>query len=235
MRRMPSSVGTISSCARRPGVAASSKPSPTSTPLIAWMPISAPASRESRRRSQWTCEPRPGRQPVHDDLDDAAEGVAVLVGLVDRGDHRLAGVGVEAAHRVVVEPGHVVGAGDRRRPARARRRARRRGRRSGRPTACSRKCAATATQRDAGRGLPGGGALEDRPGLVEVVLLHADQVGVAGPRPGQRGVAGQGVELDRGRPGRPTSPSPTWATRCCRSRSRPGRPGSRRGGRRRGA
>ena len=28
----------------------------------------------------------------------------------------------------------------------------------------------------------------------------------------------------RRRPGRPTSPSPTWATRCCRSRSRPGRP-----------
>ena len=50
-------------------------------------------------------------------------------------------------------------------------------------------------ERDPGRGLAGGGALEDRPGLVEAVLLHADQVGVAGPGPGQRGVAGQRVEL----------------------------------------
>ena len=47
------------------------------------------------------------RQPVHGDLDDAAEGVAVLVGLVDLGDHRLARVGVEAAHRVGVEVGDV--------------------------------------------------------------------------------------------------------------------------------
>ncbi len=63
VRRRPSSVGTISSWASDPGVAASSNPSPTSTPLIAWMPISAPASRESSRRSQWTCEPRPGGRP----------------------------------------------------------------------------------------------------------------------------------------------------------------------------
>ena len=72
------------------------------------------------------------RQAVHDDLDDAAEGVAVLVGLVDRGDHRLAGVGVQAADRVVVEAGDVVGLRPRGRRARGRRRARRRGRRSGR-------------------------------------------------------------------------------------------------------
>jgi hypothetical protein len=46
-----------------------SKPSPTSTPLMAWMPMSAPASRASRRRSQCTCEPRPGGSPVRNDLD----------------------------------------------------------------------------------------------------------------------------------------------------------------------
>ena len=44
---------------------------------------------------------------------------------------------------------------------------------------------------DPGRGLAGAGPLEDRPGVVEAVLLHADEVGVAGPRPGQRRVAGQ--------------------------------------------
>ena len=54
------------------------------------MPIRAPASRESRRRSQCTCEPRPDRHAVGQHLDHAAEGVAVLVRLVDLGDHRLA-------------------------------------------------------------------------------------------------------------------------------------------------
>src|SRR6478672_8355280 len=63
VRRSPSSVVTISSCASEPGVSASSNPSPTSTPLIAWMPISAPASLASRRRSQCTWEPRPGGRP----------------------------------------------------------------------------------------------------------------------------------------------------------------------------
>src|SRR4051794_1565569 len=63
VRRMPSSVRTISSWAREPTSAASAKPSPTSTPLIAWIPISAPASRASSRRSQCTCDPSPGGSP----------------------------------------------------------------------------------------------------------------------------------------------------------------------------
>src|SRR4051794_40422372 len=63
VRRIPASVLTISSWAREPGVAARANPSPTSTPLIAWIPISAPASRASIRRSQCTCEPRPGGRP----------------------------------------------------------------------------------------------------------------------------------------------------------------------------
>jgi hypothetical protein len=37
-----------------------------------------------------------------------------------------------------------------------------------------------------GRGLAGAGPLQHRPGLAEAVLLHAGQVGVAGPGPGQR-------------------------------------------------
>ncbi|SCG08123.1 hypothetical protein GA0115255_123515 [Streptomyces sp. Ncost-T6T-2b] len=48
---------------------------------------------------------------------------------------------------------------------------------------------------DAGGGLPGAGALQDRPGLVEAVLLHPREVGVAGPGPGQRGVTGELGEL----------------------------------------
>ncbi len=54
---------TISSWAAEPRTRASSKPSPISTPLIAWMPMSAPANRESRRRSQWVWLPRPGGRP----------------------------------------------------------------------------------------------------------------------------------------------------------------------------
>ena len=56
-----------------------------------------------------------------------------------------------------------------------------------------------------------------------------------GPGPGQRGVAGQVGRAPRRRPGRPPSPAPTWATRCWRSRSRPGRRSSRRAGPRRGS
>ena len=59
----PAASRSISSCAAEPRRAAVRKPSPTSTPLIAWMPISAAASWASSRRSQWTCEPRPGGRP----------------------------------------------------------------------------------------------------------------------------------------------------------------------------
>ena len=52
-----------------------------------------------------------------------------------------------------------------------------------------------ATERHAGGGLAGRGALEDRAGLVEVVLLHAREVGVTGARAGQRGVAAGLLEL----------------------------------------
>jgi hypothetical protein len=51
-------------------------------------------------------------------------------------------------------------------------------------------------ERDAGGGLAGGRALEDGTGLVEGVLLHAHEVGVAGARPRQRRVAGERLELD---------------------------------------
>ena len=45
-------------------------------------------------------------------------------------------------------------------------------------------------ERDARRGLAGRGPLEHRPGVVERVLLHADEVGVPRARPGERPVAG---------------------------------------------
>ena len=156
-----------------------------------------------------------GRESVDHHLDDAAEGVAVLVRLVDALDHQLRGVGVQAAHRVVVEARHVIGSGHG----------------AGRGTDAAElddvgdhpgvgglleEQRRHPAQSDARGRLARGGALEDGSGLVEVVLLHPDEVGVAGPGTGERRVAGQRVELRRGRPGRTPSPAPTWATRCCR-------------------
>src|SRR5690606_3631720 len=53
-----------------------------------------------------------GRQPVGDDFDDSAEGVAGLAGVVYFGDHAGAGLRVEAAHRVGVDAGEVLRGGD---------------------------------------------------------------------------------------------------------------------------
>ncbi len=50
-------------------------------------------------------------------------------------------------------------------------------------------------ERDPRGGLPRAGPLKDGPGVGVPELLHARQVGVAGPRPGQRGVARLPVEL----------------------------------------
>ena len=237
------SAPTYAGCRRRrarsrrgpasPGVAASAKPSPTSTPLIAWMPISAPASRRVEPAVPVHVRAEARRQAVHDHLDDAAEGVAVLVGLVDLGDHRGRRVGVEAAHRVVVERGPRRRGRAQRRRARARRRARPRATRSGRP-APARGSAGDPARARRGRRSRGREA-RSRTGRAssKPYFCMPDQVGVPGTRPGQGRVAGQRLERRPGRPGRPTSPSPTWATRCCRPGWRPGRPGSARGGRRR--
>ena len=76
--------GSISSWAAEPRSRASAKPSPTSTPFTAWMPISAAARRASSRSSRVAYEPSPGKTPRRADLDDAAERVPVGAGRVDR-------------------------------------------------------------------------------------------------------------------------------------------------------
>ena len=81
----------------RAAAAAASKPRPISTPLMAWMHISAWARRPSSLRSHWTWLPRPGGTPVRDDLEDAAEGVAGVRRVADLGAHPpCSGVGVGA-------------------------------------------------------------------------------------------------------------------------------------------
>jgi hypothetical protein len=63
VRVRPSGPRTISSITWLPRRRATAKPSPTSTPLMAWIPISAAASRPSSRRSQCTWLPSPGGRP----------------------------------------------------------------------------------------------------------------------------------------------------------------------------
>ena len=65
------------------------------------------------------------------------------------------------------------------------------------PYAWRSRLRATTPERHPGRGLPGAGPLQDRPGVGVPVLLHPGQVGVAGPGAGQRRVAGQPVQHGR--------------------------------------
>ena len=55
--------GSISSCASEPRTRARANPSPISTPLTAWIPISAAASRASSRSGLSAYEPSPGGTP----------------------------------------------------------------------------------------------------------------------------------------------------------------------------
>ena len=105
-----------------PGRRAASTPRPISTALIAWMLITARASRASSLRSHWAWLPRPIGQPVDDRLDDPAQRVAGLLGRVDRGDDRRVGLGVERVDRAGVADRQVEAkaAARRSRPARGR-------------------------------------------------------------------------------------------------------------------
>jgi hypothetical protein len=128
------------------------------------------------------------RQPVHDDLDDAAEGVALLAGGVHLGDHRVRGGLVEGADRAGVDEVEVVRTGQHAvgRVHRA----------EGDHVAdhldtehLAQERPRHGAERGPGRGFPCAGAFEHRTGVGEAVLEHAGQVGVAGSGPGQRGVA----------------------------------------------
>ena len=182
-------IGSWASLPRRP---ATSNPSPISTPLTAWMLMTAWASSASSLRSQCTWLPRPTGHAEPEHLDDATERVAVLGRGLDLGDHRLARVEVEAAHLVLVDPVELVRASGGRRvggnggrahlddvgdDVDAERLEERLGHRAG---------------GDAGRGLPGARPFEHVAGIGEPVLLHAGEVGVAGADLGQRILGGTG-------------------------------------------
>ena len=131
----------------------------------------------------------PGRQTVGEHLDDAAERVAVLAGGVDLVDHARGGVaaskqrsGSASSASTSSGVGSAASSGTRTGPIDS-------VWLTSRMPSSARNAARDRAERDAGRGLAGARALEDRTRLVEAVLLHADEVGVARARPGQRGAA----------------------------------------------
>ena len=136
------------------------------------------------------------RQAVGQHLDDAAEGVALLLGSVDLGDHRAALASASKARTGLSSTTARSAAS-----AAACRRATATPPisvtwlRTSTPYACRRNAFATLPERDPGRRLAGAGALQHRARVVEAVLLHADEVGVAGARAGQGRVAGEALEL----------------------------------------
>ncbi len=123
-------------------------------------------------------QPRDEAEDPH--LEGAAEALVRLAQSVDLLDHRGAGLGVEAADRVLVDADEVLGAevgalggldrGDLGHVA---------------VNAHSKRGEKAAGQRaggDAGGGLAGAGALEHVADVGVAVFLGADEVGVAGPR-----------------------------------------------------
>ena len=222
-RITPSAPGYISSWATLPRRRAVSKPSPISTPLIAWMPITAPASWLSSRLSPLVNEPSPtgnpwtttSTMPPRVSPSFLAASISSII--------EAFGVLVERPNGTGVDPGQI---GElRRRPVVGLRRAD--GDHMRQHLDAERlpqKRPRDGAGRDAGRRLAGAGTLQHRAGVVEAVLEHACVVGVARPRPGQRRVAGAVLPARRDRRGRRPSRSPTSAIRCCRPRSRSGRP-----------
>ncbi len=153
----------------------------------------------------------PDGQAVGDHLDDAAEGVAVLLGGLDLGDHVRFGGLVEGPHRALVDAGQVGRAG--------------RGAVVGLrgadrddvghhldPEDLAQELAGDGACGDPRGGLACTGALENGPGVVEAVLEHAGEVGVTGTGPRQRRVAGTlavqlgGVDRVGGHHGLPLGP-----------------------------
>ena len=122
--------------------------------MTAWIPISANASRASSRSAFSAYEPSPGGTPVRDDLDDAAERVAVLAGGVGR-----------LAHAVVAAC-----AADLERPA------------GDRDPDLGEQGLRDGAGGDVDGGVAGARALERVADVVVAVLEDAGEVGVAGAR-----------------------------------------------------
>ena len=134
------------------------------------------------------------RESVDNDLDDTAQGVAVAMRRGNLSLHALTCRRIEGAHRVVVDVGAIL----------SRRHRIRLG--DGRPDAdhmahnldlaqLPQERARDRSQGDAGRRLAGTCALQHRTCVVEAVLLHANEVGVARAGPRQRSIARERGQL----------------------------------------
>ena len=135
----------------------------------------------------------PRDQAVREDLDDAAERLAVLVGGVDLLDHRVRGRLVEAAQRVGVEGFDVP-------------RQRTFGVFGGRDRSdgggvadhpdpeSGQNLRGNHAEGNACGGLPGAGPFQNGPGFGETVLLHPGEVCVAGAGASQWCVSGPALD-----------------------------------------
>ena len=121
-------------------------------------------------------------------VDDAAQGVARLVGIVDLGDHGRARLSVQAPHRVGIEPIDVVGQGQNGTLGHAHGADRERVRNES-DAELAEERSRNGAESHTRCGLARARALEHRPRLVEAVLLHADEIGVTGARARERRTA----------------------------------------------
>ena len=195
-RSTPSGPGFISSWAALPRRRAVSNPSPTSTPLIAWMPMSAPASRESSRSAPLTNEPRPtGRPstitsttPPRVSPSFFAASISAIIAASASLSYARTGLSSMASMSVALG---AMPAGAAAVPMDTTCEI------TSTPSGLAQELPGNGADGDAGRGLAGAGAFEHVAGVVEAVLEHAGVIGVTRAGAGERCVAGEVGEFCR--------------------------------------
>ena len=126
-----------------------------------------------------------GWQTSNDDLNHTTECVAFLVSGCDFGLHGLTACRVEAADRILIQGCNIT------RPRQLQTSAHRSADRDyvthdAHISRLLQEGTSNCTKCDSGSRFPGTGPFENRADIVEAVLLHAHQIGVAGTRPGKR-------------------------------------------------
>ena len=134
---------------------------------------------------------------MHDDLHHAPERVAIALGCLDLGNHRIPRRLVKRADGAVVDAG-LIGEGRRRAVVDLRGTDRDHVRHHLDTEGLAQEGAGDRSGRDPRSGFPGAGAFEHRAGVVESIFEHAGVIGMPGSRPGQWGVAGPAFGLQLG-------------------------------------
>ena len=176
-------IGSWASLPRRP---ATSKPSPISTPLTAWMLITAAASRASSLRSQWTWLPSPtGTPSARISTTPPSESPSFAAALTSR---IIASAAAGSKQRTGDSSTCARSASDGRAPV-ARAAAHLHDVAEHADAELGEQQLGDGAGGDASGRLPGAGPLEHVAGIGEPVLLHPGEVGV----PGRTWVSGAAV------------------------------------------